>query len=443
LLNTRLAVRVLFIAYHFPPIGGAGSQRSLKFVRYLGDFGVEPVVVAGPPPTGTNRWEPADADLAAEIPAGTPIYRPDDGSPEPARLDPLRRRLDLVSARDRWWQHQIMALGRRANDATVLDAIFVTLSPYEGLDAAVRLGRELGLPVVADLRDPWALDEVRLYPSAVHRRLDLARMTRLLTQCALVIANTREAGAALAAQVESISDRIRVITNGFDPADFAGLEPAEPSDLVRIVHTGYLHSGLGLAQRKTPWLKRALGGDLTEVDLLARSHFYLLSAIAGLRETDAELAARVRLVLAGVFSDQDVRLVEESSIADQVEMVGYVTHHAAIQRMLSADILFLPMHDLPGGVRSRIVPGKTYEYLASNRPILAAVPEGDARDLVAAHGAMVVAPSDVSGMTRAIAELAERPRSAATTGLRPGLEDFERRTLAGLLAVDLTVLKGT
>jgi hypothetical protein len=94
------------------------------------------------------------------------------------------------------------------------------------------------------------------------------------------------------------------------------------------------------------------------------------------------------------------------------------------------------MHDLPSGVRARIVPGKTYEYLAAERPILAAVPDGDARDLLAEAGnAFLCRPPDVGGMARIIAERVEGAARGAVPRPRPEvLARYERRRLTGELA---------
>jgi glycosyltransferase involved in cell wall biosynthesis len=101
--------------------------------------------------------------------------------------------------------------------------------------------------------------------------------------------------------------------------------------------------------------------------------------------------------------------------------------------MRSADLLFLPMHDLPAGRRARIVPGKTYEYLGSGRPILAGVPDGDARDLLSElPWAHVCRPRDAEAMAAAIAGEVRQKRArgaAAPDGDRALVAGFERRAL--------------
>jgi glycosyltransferase involved in cell wall biosynthesis len=105
--------------------------------------------------------------------------------------------------------------------------------------------------------------------------------------------------------------------------------------------------------------------------------------------------------------------------------------------MQSADLLFLPMQNLPPGIRATIVPGKTYEYLASGSPILAAVPDGDARDILDEAGhALFVRPDDVDGMAKSIRDQIEGWR-AGSPPPRPDanvVERYEYGRLADSLA---------
>jgi len=123
----------------------------------------------------------------------------------------------------------------------------------------------------------------------------------------------------------------------------------------------------------------------------------------------------------------------ETSDRPYVKRLGYLSHTDSVALMRSADALFLPMHDLAPGRRARIVPGKTYEYLGAGRPILASVPDGDARDLLLRAGnAAVCRPRDVSGLTDALSDLVAgrypaSPRADVTA-------EYERRLLARRMA---------
>jgi glycosyltransferase involved in cell wall biosynthesis len=227
---------------------------------------------------------------------------------------------------------------------------------------------------------------------------------------------------------------VLAIPNGFDASDFE--QPVEPraDGAFRIVHTGYLHTELGLRQRRHRLLKRALGGTVPGVDFLTRSHVFLLRAAAQLLAADPEAASVLEVHLAGVVSDSDRRAAAGSSF---VRMPGYLSHDLTLELLRTADLLFLPMHDLPPGIRAGIVPGKAYEYLGSGRPILAAVPEGDARDLLTEAGsAFLCRPSDVDCMARAIGTQLERFRAGEATRapLPEVIARYEYRALTARLA---------
>lgn len=427
--------RPLVLAYHFPPIGGGGVQRNTKFVRYLPEFGHSPLVVTGP--GGANdRWTPGDESLLDEIPPDTPIYRVPGPEPEVSTglRGTLERRLMLPTPFTGWWTRGAVATGRSiGRDATL---VYASLVPYETGEGATELARALGVPWIADLQDPWALDEMWLYPSALHRRVDLRRMRRRLRSAAAIVMNTPEALRRVRYAFPELANRPLVaIPNGYDAADFACPSPERQRRVFRIVHTGYLHTDTGQRLRRVRFARRLLGGTAAPVDILPRSHIFLLQALERLLETDPLMGKRIEVVLAGVTSSLDRALAEQSPVA--VTLPGYLPHAETIALVRGADLLFLPMHDLPPGYRAGLVPGKAYEYLASGRPILAAVPDGDARDLLTAAGtAFLCRPTDVAEMTRIVRERFERweagepyPQVHAKV-LRP----YERRELTRRLA---------
>jgi glycosyltransferase involved in cell wall biosynthesis len=244
--------------------------------------------------------------------------------------------------------------------------------------------------------------------------------------------NTAEARAELLRRFPELAAKpVVTITNGFDPADFAAPPPATDGDAFRIVHAGWAHTAAGRRHRRLRLARRLLGGATPGLDILARSETYLLAAIERLLAERPELRARLELHLAGVASGPGARR------SPYLHAHGYLAHAETIALLRSADLLFLPMHDLPPGRRARIVPGKTYEYLASGRPILAAVPDGDARDLLARAGsALLCRPADVGAMTRLIAAQVDR-RDAGKPAPAPDpdvLRDYERSRLTAALA---------
>jgi glycosyltransferase involved in cell wall biosynthesis len=421
--------RALVLAYHFPPIGGAGAQRPLKIVRALPDYGYEPIVITGPGPT-SDRWTPADATLGGEITCEVRRIAEPEPLPSGGWRGRAERALALEGPWASWWRTGAANLARTVPD---VDLVYAWMQPYESGELAAELASELRVPYVADLGDPWALDEMLVYLTGAHRRLALARMRKALKPADAIVMSTPEAARRLVEVLPQAAQKPLVaIPNGFDADDLAGPAPVRADDAFRIVHTGYLHTELGLALRDRGPLRRRLGGAKPGVDILTRSHVHLLEAVQRVlaQRPDANIEVR----LAGVLSPTDVAIGERYPF---VQMPGYLDHADSIALLRSADLLFLPMHELPEGERATIVPGKTYEYVASGRPILAAVPEGDARDILEAAGtARIVRPSDVSAMTAAIlAELDRRAAGEPLPASDPALVGrYEYRHLAGELA---------
>jgi glycosyltransferase involved in cell wall biosynthesis len=247
--------------------------------------------------------------------------------------------------------------------------------------------------------------------------------------------STPEAVRRLLAEFPRLADRpVVAIPNGFAAEDFEGPAPARTDGAFRIVHTGYLHTELGLQHRRSLPLRRALRGSVPGLDILTRSHVHLVEAVNRLLADDPNLRDVVELHFAGVLTEADREVAARCPV---VKLHGYVTHAESVELMRSANLLFLPMQNLPPGVRATIVPGKTYEYLASGTTILGAVPEGDARDILEEAGnAVVVRPDDVDGIAKALRSQIDAYRDGTPSPeTRPDVvARFEYRHLAGELA---------
>jgi glycosyl transferase family 4 len=431
-------IRALVVANHFPPIGGVGVQRTLQFLRSAREFGVEPVVLARPSDS-TDRWAPHDPTRLDEV-GDIPVIRMPGPSPPPSQG--VRRRLERVSgvpsAFTRWWQESIVRTG--TSEARDIDVILAEVAPYETAAAVEKLARALRVPWVADLQDPWALDEMRLYPSFVHLRLDRRRMRSTLRTADAVVMNTSEAAAQLVeAFPEFRSHRVVAITNAFDPADFSGPSPPRDETRFRIVHAGSLHTEFALEHRQTRVRRGLLGGmPVPGVDFLTRSHVFLMQAVDQVMTVHPELRSVIEVHLVGEVTDADRTTAAPYPF---VRFHGFKAHADTIAMMRSADLLFLPMQDLPDGSRARLVPAKTYEYMASGTQILAAVPEGDARDILLAIGtADVCSPAAVDCLAAAITKRVQawqagEPRPVPDPDV---LARFAQRRLVEQLATVLT-----
>jgi glycosyltransferase involved in cell wall biosynthesis len=435
--RSRSSRRVLFHSYHFPPIGGSGAQRPLKMARFLVELGYESLVITGAGAT-RDRWAPEDETLVAEIPAEVQVERVQaDGEPELSTG--VRRAAERwLCLRDRWagwWADSSSELGRTIGEREQIDLIYVWMQPYASAEAGAALAASLRRPWVADLGDPWALDEMMIFPSAFHRGRALAQMRRLLGTASAIVMSTPEAVRRLLIAFPELASRpVLAIPNGFDADDFSRDVTPRADGKFRIAHTGYLHTEIGEQHRQRRRLREVLSASPPGLDILTRSHVYLVEALNRLFMSQPELADQVELHLAGVLNDADRAVASRCHVA---QVRGYMTHAESIELMRTANLLFLPMQNLPPGTRATIVPGKTYEYIASRSPILAAVPDGDARDILEPVGnATVVRPDDVDGMAEAVLAELERFRTGAVREpADPQLvESFEYRSLARELA---------
>ena len=418
--------KVLFIAHHFPPIGGPGVQRAVKFVKHLPSFDILPLVLTGPG-RAVSRWEPKDTSFGHEIPAEVPVFRAGIGEEKP------RSGHDRLAA--------LIELGDRVIREHRPALIFVTMSPFADALVVAQLAQRNQLPWIADLRDPWALDEFQVYRSRWHRTLQRRRMRRYLSSATAVIMNTPEATACFRNMFPELGHKARSsITNGYDAGDFQRETPRIRPSCFTIVHSGYMHTADGLHQRSHPLEYRLLGRIEAGVEILPRSHYYLLKALERWKAQDPSIEHRVRVIFVGALTEADEEIARASTVRSSLEFTGFLPHVDCLSYVRGADLLFLPMHRMPPGRRATIVPGKAYEYMATGLPILAAVPQGDARDFLSQAGTgLLCEPDDFDSMVRILKDQFAmwNVGNSTTTWNKKYVEQFERRRLTEKLALEL------
>jgi glycosyltransferase involved in cell wall biosynthesis len=404
--------RVLVIAYFFPPLGGAGVQRTLKHVKYLPEFGWEPVVLT----TSSRSYPALDPSLEAEIPPGVPVIRT-GGADAVARMRTLasgafeRVGLRGVAAATVWpdtyaeWSLGAVRAGVRAAREHDVDAIYVTSPPFSAALAAMRIQRATGLPLVADFRDEWAAN---VLSQPLPRRLQ--ERSRKLEQRVV----ERASAITVAASHYEIGGTTghTTITNGVDPDDLPDSAPAIPDDRFRLTFVGSLYGDIDAA--------------------------VLAGALARLAERGEIDPVRFELRIVG--NDWLAERVDAGRVP--VTHTGYVPHARAVEEMRCATALL--SYTPPQSVHT---PGKIFEYLAAGRPILVvANPEGFGSTVVDELGAGVTADvRDSEAVEAAVKRLYDAWDAGGLDELAAPrervLERFSRKKLAGELADVLNAAK--
>lgn len=401
-------MRVLLVTMYFPPAGGGGVARPTKLAGHLADLGFEMHVLA----PDDSKWLYRDDELA--IPQNVQVHRAKYHGPKgrlPAEelhgLDGLDRTLRQAALFSRrllvpdefvsWGLTAIPAARRIVRDEKI--DVLVTTSPPASVNligAAVK--QVTGVYWVADLRDSIAANPDRRVDRLAVRMKEQTQesVARLVARWADAVVTVSD---AISSEMRALgAERVETIPNGCDFDEFEGLE-YNPGERFRITHTGTFFG------HRDP---RPFLSALAEVDGDVVARF-----VGGLRSTDREFA-------------------DSLGLGDQVEEIEHVPRRAALELQRDSDALLLLLPEAGG--RGKTVPsGKIYEYLAAERPILAAVPpDGVAAELVRrADAGVVVAPDDVAALKAAISGLHARwAKGALENGSLPSAlkDELSRRT---------------
>ncbi len=401
-------MRVLLVTMYFPPAGGGGVARPLKLATHLPELGIETHVLAPDDP----KWLARDDEL--DIPAAARVHRARYHGPRgllPAEelhglsgADRTLKQAALFSRRlllpDEFvsWGLTAIPAARRIVREEGIDVVVTTSPPASVNLIGAAVKQATGVPWVADLRDSVAANPDRRVDrlSVRVKERGQALVARLVAKHADAVITVSD---AISQEMRDLgAERVETIPNGCDFDDFEGLEYTR-GDRFRITHTG---SFFGHRDPK-PFLTALAEAD---GDVVVRF-------VGGLRSSDREFA-------------------EGLGLGDRLEEIAHVPRRSALGLQRDSDALLLLLREAGG--RGRTVPsGKIYEYLAAERPILAAVPtDGVAAELVRrADAGVVVAPDDIAALGSAIAGLRARWQAGALDGgsLSPELKErLSRRT---------------
>jgi len=369
--------KVLIITYYWPPAGGPGVQRWLKFVKYLPEFGVEPLVYVPENPS----YPIMDEALLAEVPPGVQVIRRPIVEPygwasilfrkrtrtissglirekNPSLVERallwLRGNLFIPDARKYWVGPSVSYLGKLIEQEGI--GTVISSGPPHSLHLiGLGLKKKWDIQWIADFRDPWTTigyhEKLRLTPYA--RKRHLALESRVLQGADKIVVTS----GTTAEEFRALTDRpIKVITNGYDTAA-----------TVRSLDREFTISHIG----------SLLGG---------RNPHGLWKAIGELLVENREFADHLKIQLAGVVGEDVLQSLAQHKLEPYVAKLGYIPHDLVTALQARSQVLLLLEIDSP---RTRgIIPGKLFEYMQAERPILALGPKDwEAGSMVAASAA--------------------------------------------------------
>lgn len=423
--------KVLLITYYWPPAGGPGVQRWLRFVTYLREFGVDPVLFIPENP----EYPLKDPSLMEEVPADIRTYRLKITEPlqwarsflkkdvkrissgiiseqKPSLLENfliwIRGNFFIPDARVLWVRPSVAYLKKvlRAED---IDTVITTGPPHSLHLIGLRLKKDCGIRWIADFRDPWTSigyhKKLKLGPLAAHKHKALEK--EVLLSADKILVTSRTTGKEFEART---SCPVIVITNGYEEKDYRAAQVV-PDNHFTISHIGSLLAG--------------------------RNPMALWQALRTLAEENQEFRKALRLQLAGVISPEVLESIKDHGLEPYLEQLDYMPHSGVLSLQRQTQVLLLI--EINSEETRGILPGKLFEYLAAKRPVLAIGPEGwEAGDIIRETGAGVVFGYDSGDeILFLLRDWFERYEKGTLQVDPAGIEKYSRRELTRKLAKEL------
>ena len=428
--------RVLIISYYWPPTGGSGVQRWVKFAKYLPSEGWQPVIY-----TPENPEQLAvDASLEAEVPAEAEIVktrilepyemykkmlRKSGHSKEAVEVNPVnaqnksflqkmamwvRGNLFRPDPRCLWIGPSVRFLKNYLKEHPV-DLIVSTGPPQSMHMIGRRLALETGLPWIADFRDPWTkiFYFKHLSMTKATQRWHEKMEKRVLDDATCVVAVSPLVQQEFQAMTQT---PVELITNGFDECDFHekpfAMAAGGPDIPFTITHTGLF----------------AADGNPT----------VLWEVLAEKCALCPEFKKLLRINLIGKTDEQIIKAICEAGLEENLQDMGYQPHARAVDEQRKASLLILPLRKEPE--YKAVLPGKLFEYLASWRPVLGIGQPDGAMSMILNNTktGLVLDWEDRKSIARYIDMCWEKHLSGQLTVENADISQFTRRNLTRRMA---------
>ena len=342
-------------AHQFPPVGGSGVQRSVKFAKYLPLFGWEPVVLT----RDDKRMNIRDESLLKDLPEDIEIIRTPayDLTTMPWVFSKVGKfiawKILIPDGELLWMRNAIEACLKRVEKGDI-QALYTTSYPYSDHLLGLEVKKYFpDLFWLADFRDEWTNNPYLIdKPHRISRMKKEREMEKEVLRTAdILVTNTpimKDNFVRLNKGID-LERRMYVIPNGFDKEDFDELDRKElKSDRFTITYTGALYG------RRKP--------DL------------FIEAIANLVSTGQVSKDKILIKFIGSFKhDVLQKLVDKNELDGAVQLIGYMDHDECLKNMITSDAMLLIEGGGPGS--EAFYTGKIFEYIQTNNPILAVIPE--------------------------------------------------------------------
>jgi len=432
--------KVLIVTYYFPPSGGPGVQRVLKFVKYLPEFGWQPVVLT----VQDGDYPARDESLLAEIPQHAIVYRtkifepyrlyrkltgkaantpvdveniPQGGKKKSlteSLAEFVRSTFFIPDARIGWYPYAVPQ-GLKIIKEQNIEAIYSSSPPYTTSVIARKLHRATTIPWVAGFRDPWtgflSTPDRWFIPRAIDERLERA----VFNDANAIEAAWRGILKDVTGKVPGIDQKKLVYhPNGFDREDYPTLK-LKKNKRFTVTYTGSMYG--------------------------KRNPRTFLQAVEGLVSDGKVDPRKIHLKFIGRFGSEVREMLARSSIHDSIEVISYLPHSESVEALLRSDALLLIVDEADGS--DEIVPGKVFEYIGAQRPIIGLAPEGAIAGLMReTRSGLVAANQDIPAIQAAFIEcyanfLYHKPNFEQD---REAVKQYDRREITRQLAALLDAL---
>ena len=412
-------MKALIITYYWPPAGGSGVQRWLKFVKYLQDFGVEPVIYTVEDP----KYALIDETLEMEVPKNLkvlkqPIWEPNNLltlfkskqqktsagflDPNPSFLEKqlqyIRANYFIPDARKFWVKPSVRFLSEYLKNNKV-DVVITTGPPHSLHLIGMELKKRFPIKWISDFRDPWSdidyFHQLPLTEKTIQKHKELEKKVLQQSDAVIVIGKTMKE------KFDKFNRNIHVISNGFD-GDIAASEK-ELDKKFSITHIGLMN-----ADRNPKILWKALSEIMNE---------------------NSEFTKDLEIKFIGEVADEVKKYIADHKLEENTKYITYVPHQKVIAYQTMTQVLLLAVNNVPSA--KGIITGKIFEYLQAKRPIIAIAPlNGDLAEIInKTNAGFVVEFEDKENLKKTILDLYKKYKDGELKIVSKNIDQYHRKEL--------------